>query len=348
MSGSIGASLGNPAPLGLAAFGTTTFYLMTVDMGWSSPAFEDLVAANAFWYGGLAQLLVGIAELLKGSSFSFLVFCSYGAFWMGFSSLYYATQDATSGIGAEPAPVGKTLYYLQWTVLTGFFAVVATRKNRGLLLLLGLLTLTFALLTLSTGIAILNSDAGRYLKRAAGYVGFATALQAYYMCFAEIVNEEWGRHVLPGLKPLVNAAATGINDCVARADAVALQRDYMSYDGKTNTLMLTFRGLQIASSDDVRTVREAIESKILRERGAGGGGGAADEEGKAAARPKINVIVDYRGAAIAAGVEQEYIEATAALQKQYYLSTTRFGISSFGTNASVPADYAISNNKQLG
>ena len=189
MTKTFSESLGNPAPLGLVVFGTTTFYLMTIDMGWSDAGFQDLVAANAFYYGGLCQLIVGIAELIKGSSFSFLVFGSYGAFWMGFSQLHFMTLDTTTDMGNSPDMVGKSMYYLQWTVLTTFFTFVATRKNRGLVLLLGSLATTFGLLTISTGTGIVNPSTGTIIKRIAGYVGFATALQAYYMAFAEIINE---------------------------------------------------------------------------------------------------------------------------------------------------------------
>lgn len=126
------ASLGNPAPLGLLAFGTTTNLLMYVEMGWcevapvenstvsalraaaqSHPAsiclchelnaagtrpqsvcvtnlnavprqvsFEEQIFGVAFFYGGLAQLIVGIMELFKGNSFAFAAFGTYGAYWM--------------------------------------------------------------------------------------------------------------------------------------------------------------------------------------------------------------------------------------------------------------------------
>ena len=190
-SSSFGSSLGNPAPLGLAAFGTTTFYLMTIVMGWSESSFEDLVAANAFYYGGICQLLVGVLELFKGSSFSFLVFGSYGAFWLGFAHLHFETQDSTTLMGEEAFPIGRSFYYTQWTVLTAFFTLVATRKNTGLVLLLGLLTTTFALLAIATGLSVNEETAssGATTKKVAGYFGLMTALQAYYLCFAEIINE---------------------------------------------------------------------------------------------------------------------------------------------------------------
>ena len=62
-------TIGNPAPLGLLAFGTTTALLMYVDMGWIEEDAEAMIYGYAFYYGGLAQLLVAIFELLKGARF---------------------------------------------------------------------------------------------------------------------------------------------------------------------------------------------------------------------------------------------------------------------------------------
>lgn len=336
---SFGSTLGNPAPLGLAAFGTTTFYLMTVDMGWSEPWFEDLVACNAIYYGGICQLLVGIFELFKGSSFSFLVFCSYGAFWLGYAQLHLQSRNTASDVGTEGSfPIGKSLYYFQWTILTGFFTIVATRKNRSLVILLGLLTTTFGLLSIATGMSVNGS--GLNAKRFAGYVGLATALKAYYMCFAEIVNEEWGRHVLPGLQPLVNSSATSN---MIGTDKEAFAKKHTAYDSKTNTLMLYFRGLQILSHEDVDTICGAIENKIMSCTTNGTGShDTFEDDVHTSSQPfkKVNVIVDYKDTVIGTDMCDDYLQKVNELQKKYYLSCTRFGISSFGTQIN-EADFVM-------
>ena len=45
-------------------------------------SFEEQIFGVAFFYGGLAQLIVGIMELFKGNSFAFAAFGTYGAYWM--------------------------------------------------------------------------------------------------------------------------------------------------------------------------------------------------------------------------------------------------------------------------
>ncbi len=67
-------SMGNPTLLSLLVFGMTTMMLMYVNMGWVKGKFQEMVIRYALFYGGLCQLMVGIFELFKGSSFPFAVF----------------------------------------------------------------------------------------------------------------------------------------------------------------------------------------------------------------------------------------------------------------------------------
>lgn len=79
----------NPAPLGLAAFGITTFVLSIYNTGWgygyNQP--HNLVVGLALFYGGLAQLLAGMWEFRVGNTFGATAFSSYGAFWLSFATI---------------------------------------------------------------------------------------------------------------------------------------------------------------------------------------------------------------------------------------------------------------------
>jgi succinate-acetate transporter protein len=57
------AAIGNPAPLGLLAFGMTTFFLMSVDTLWSGKVFVGAVIGYAYAYGGFAQMVAGVLEV---------------------------------------------------------------------------------------------------------------------------------------------------------------------------------------------------------------------------------------------------------------------------------------------
>ena len=56
-------SIANPAPLGLLAFGMTTFFLMSVDTLWSGKLFVGAVMGYAYAYGGFAQMVAGVLEV---------------------------------------------------------------------------------------------------------------------------------------------------------------------------------------------------------------------------------------------------------------------------------------------
>jgi succinate-acetate transporter protein len=58
-------AIGNPAPLGLLAFGMTTWFLMSVDALWSGKVFVGAVMGYAYAYGGFAQMVAGVLEVRR-------------------------------------------------------------------------------------------------------------------------------------------------------------------------------------------------------------------------------------------------------------------------------------------
>ncbi|CAB9530813.1 Succinate-acetate/proton symporter SatP [Seminavis robusta] len=299
------SSLGNPAPLGLFAFGMTTAMLMFVDMGWVESEFEEMVTGYAVFLGGVAQLIVAIFELIKGSSFSFAVFGCYGTFWLGWALVVIENHRLTSEFGESGSyPSGKAAWFTQWGILTAAFFVITLRKNKALIVVFALLTTTFFLLAAAAGLE--NSE----VKKVAGYFGFMTALGAFYTGVAELVNEEWGRHILPGLEPIISHERFSITK-----ENILASR--CSYDAKTNTLFLRFRGLQIKSIQDVDAIKEGVEQAILNAKAPGN---------------KIHVVVDYEDTVIADTITSKYWTMAAELERSYYLSAKRFHVTSFGTH----------------
>lgn len=300
-------ALGNPAPLGLLAFGMTTMLLMYVETGWVEEDFEVLVYGYAVFFGGVCQFLVGIFELIKGSSFSFAVFCSYGAFWLGWAIVLVERSRNTSSFGDATYPNGHTAFFIQWGVLSSCFFLITLRKNICLIVVFALLSITFFLL--AAGVASGNEA----VTHAAGYFGFFTAVGAFYTGAAELINEEWGRHVLPGLRPL----RTPERLAITKASIMKLT----SYDKKSNSLFLQFCGLQINRLEDVEAIEEGVVSAIL------------DAE---APDDKVHVIADYKDVTIAKELEDTYWMMANDVERKHYLSVRRFYVSSFGTRSGGP------------
>jgi succinate-acetate transporter protein len=309
------STLGNPAPFGLLCFGMTTFTLMYVDMGWVEHDFEIQVAALAVALGGFGQVLVGIFEILKGSSFSFAVFESYGAFWLTWAIVYIQKTNLNSTWGDAVHPMGSSLYLAQWGVLSFCFWIVTWRKNFALITIFFLLTSTFFLLSISTG------TGNEIVRKVGGYFGFATAVAAFYTGIAELINEEYGRPILPGLAPLRTPQRVTITE-----EAV---KNLINYDERTNTIWLQFRGLQIRSLDDVQGIRDGVVATIRQ--------AISSPQAKKKHLRKVHVIADYEQTFISEDVTAAYWKMASSLEKHYYLSATRFHISSFGTQSTVAA-----------
>ena len=300
------SSLGNPAPLGLLAFGMTTMLLMYVETGWVENDFTTMVYGYAVFYGGVCQFLVGIFEIIKGSSFSFAVFGSYGAFWLGWA-IVTVEKYRNTAFGDATYPGGKAAFFAQWGILSCCFFVITLRKNICLIVVFGLLSITFFLLAAGA------KSGNERVTHAAGYFGFFTAVGAFYTGVAELVNEEWGRHVLPGICPL----RTPERLAITKATILKLT----TYDKKTNSLFLQFSGLQINRPEDVEAIREGVMSAIL------------DSE---APDSKVHVIADYKDVTIAKELEDAYWAMAKDLERKHYLSVRRFYVSSFGTRSGGP------------
>jgi succinate-acetate transporter protein len=176
--------LANPAPLGLFGFALTTWLLSMVNAGLLPATTVPLVLAMAFAYGGTAQFAAGLMEFAKGNSFGFAAFSSYGAFWWSFALFVKFFAAGVTG----PA-VGW--YLLVWGAFTLAMWIGTFALNRALFLIFGFLWLTFAALGLSDVLGIPS------LGTLGGYGGLITALLAFYLGAAEIINEAHNKTVLP-------------------------------------------------------------------------------------------------------------------------------------------------------
>src|SRR5664280_2684627 len=77
---------GNPGPLGLMAFGLTTVLLNVHNAGLIP--LSGIILAMGVFYGGLAQVVAGIMEWKKNSTFGMTAFLSYGFFWLTFVGIF--------------------------------------------------------------------------------------------------------------------------------------------------------------------------------------------------------------------------------------------------------------------
>ena len=186
------APIGDPAPLGLAAFALTTFLLSLFNAGLLNSAGEPIVFPLGLFYGGLAQFMAGMWEFRNNNTFGATAFTSYGAFWIALAAFDTFYVDKIPE--AQLAPV-VGWFLIAWGIFTAYMWIGSFRVTVAVNLVFLLLAATFFLL----GIGELSGSSA--IGQIGGFVGIATAIAAWYASAAGVINSNFGRPVLP-VKPL--------------------------------------------------------------------------------------------------------------------------------------------------
>ncbi len=176
----------NPAPLGLMGFGMTTVLLNLHNSG----LFElgAMILAMGHFYGGIAQIIAGLMEWKKGNTFGTVAFTSYGLFWL---TLVALLMMPALGL-AEPAENSAMVAYLvMWGLFTAVMFVATLTMNRALQFVFFSLALLFFLLALG------DATGNTAIKTFAGWEGIICGLSAIYTALAQVLNEVYGRVMLP-------------------------------------------------------------------------------------------------------------------------------------------------------
>lgn len=187
-AGGWSGAFADPGPLGLAAFAGTTFFLSVVNTNMLGATVEGVVLGLALFYGGIAQLLAGMWEFVKGNTFGAVAFASFGAFWM---SYWYLTNHLPV---ARPHDLFHAVgvYLLMWTIFTAYMTIAATRTTGAVLGVFVMLTLTFLALT----VGWLDNHNANWIK-VGGWLGLITAAVAWYASFAAVTNSTFKRVIVP-------------------------------------------------------------------------------------------------------------------------------------------------------
>ncbi len=178
--------LANPAPLGLMGFGMTTILLNLHNTGIFP--MDVIILAMGIFYGGIAQIFAGLLEYKKGNTFGLTAFTSYGSFWLTLVAILLMPK-----MGLSEAANGHFLgaYLGLWGIFTLFMFFGTLRSARMLQFVFASLTVLFALLAIGH---LADNEA---LVRVAGWIGLVCGASAIYLAMGEVLNEQFGRTVLP-------------------------------------------------------------------------------------------------------------------------------------------------------
>ena len=179
-------SSANPAPLGLFGFGMTTILLNLHNAGFFE--MNAMIFAMGIFYGGLAQIVAGIMESKKNNTFGMTAFISYGFFWLTLVGLIVMPKLGWIPAASEGAMVA---YLIMWGIFTLLLFIGTLRISRALQVVFATLTILFFLL--AAGDATGNES----LKTFTGYEGIVCGLSAIYTGTAALMNDVYGRLILP-------------------------------------------------------------------------------------------------------------------------------------------------------
>lgn len=177
----------NPTPLGFTGLGLAAVLLSLSYIGFYPV--DSMIVSMAIFLGGFAQVFAGIMAWKKGSVFGGTAFCAFGLFWFSFAGLLL--MPALGWIEG-PEPLALAAYLFLWGVYT-FVMLIATLKlgSKAIMFIFVTLFLLFMLL------AVINGTGNTGLLVIAGYVGLIMGLAALYTALGEVLNDAYGRTVVP-------------------------------------------------------------------------------------------------------------------------------------------------------
>lgn len=178
--------IANPAPLGLFGFGMTTVLLNIHNAGFFE--MNSMIFGMGIFYGGIAQVIAGIIEAKKNNTFGLTAFTSYGFFWISLVGLLVMPKLGWVAAASEEAMIA---YLSIWGVFTFILFFGTLRLNRALQFVFASLTILFFLLVAG------DVTGNVTLKHLTGYEGIICGLSAIYTGAANLLNEMYGRVVLP-------------------------------------------------------------------------------------------------------------------------------------------------------
>ncbi|GAK85628.1 hypothetical protein JCM19238_3217 [Vibrio ponticus] len=178
-------------------FGMTTILLNIHNAGFFP--IDSMILAMGIFYGGLGQVLVGMMCFKRGDTFGTTAFTSYGLFWLTLVGLLVMPE-----MGLQASPHSFMGWYLTlWGIFTGFMFIGSLCYPTAKQVVFGSLTILFFLL------AARDFTGSTVIGTIAGIEGIFCGASAIYFAMAQVLNNEFGRVVLPigekRIKPIVAA-----------------------------------------------------------------------------------------------------------------------------------------------
>jgi succinate-acetate transporter protein len=134
-------------------------------------------------------LVAGFLEFRTGNTFGMTAFASYGAFWIALAGMVLMEMNKVISPDASKGWLLVTL--IAWTIFTFVMWIGTFTHNKALIWVFTTLIILFVLLD----VAVWTGN--KTITHIAGWEGIFCALTAWYLMAALILNDSYGRTVLP-------------------------------------------------------------------------------------------------------------------------------------------------------
>jgi len=217
--------LGNPTPLAIIGFEMSLMPITMDLMGWrGSGGAGASDNADVVFYGGVLMWVGGLLEFILGNTFPFVVFMSFGSFYISYGaamiplfatySAYSAhpTTDPTAGLTDPTYLASYGMYFVVFTILMFYYTICVLRTNVVFVLMFLTITPAVALIAaLYFYAAAGNASQSHNCQVAAGALLFVTCILGWYLLaglllpsvdFPLLVPLGDLSHVVPGLSDI--------------------------------------------------------------------------------------------------------------------------------------------------
>ncbi|KAF2113382.1 GPR1/FUN34/YaaH-class plasma membrane protein [Lophiotrema nucula] len=194
--GDLRRTVGNPTPIALIGFLLSLTPLSMDLMGWRGAGGNGAAGTGTYYFfGGLLMILGSIGEWIIGNTFPFVVFGSFGAFWLGWAATlqpfynaygaYSTTGNAADGLNTVGFRSSFAFFFVAMGIMCFIYLICSLRTNMVFFMIFFTLTLAFSCLAgafwqLNNGNTAL---AGR-LQVAGGAFAFCTTIFGWWIFIA--------------------------------------------------------------------------------------------------------------------------------------------------------------------
>ncbi|KAJ7739146.1 GPR1/FUN34/yaaH family-domain-containing protein [Mycena metata] len=179
---------GNPTALALISYLLGLTPTACILMSWDGTAPTSLTAImGAFYFaGGMGMTIAGVLEWVLGNTFPFVVFTTFGGFWLTLAVIFDPSKEVasafTDGTSSPAFNHGLEFFFIAWAVLCILYFIAALRTNVVFAYVFLTFTLTFASLAAAYREAGLgNSHKAVIMLKTAGACGFANIVGGWYL-----------------------------------------------------------------------------------------------------------------------------------------------------------------------